>query len=422
MYWEVDKILGVDGLSIFGVEIVFFIDLVGNIFVVVLVGFDGVVFDFLGIFNGILFIGDVVMGKFFGVEDKIDVVRFEFGVEDVDFFCFEDSFRIVVDKMVVVMFEFFIVGDIFSVIDFVVGFCVVVFEFLFFEVIFIIVVVDDVFCVEIVVFILFEIVVEDGGIFGVIFFLIVVFFIFKLVVCVIVCGVDDGFEVELFFVVDGDDVDDERLCLFVWDLGFGVEEYKVFVIVEVRDEELMMGVVRLLVVVVVEDFCDEVEDVFCEIVEEMVEFLVVWVVVFWVVDEEIEEDIVVGLVVLSNDVFCGIVVEDIVVLVVVCFVDMGVEFDEIFFGVEVVIFLFIIFGVIILFIRLRELIDWVCMRLGFIKILFWFNLDLFRSFWIVFDVLVDWFWNIFLIEIGVSLLFVVVFEVRVFVFFFIIVL
>lgn len=212
------------------------------------------------------------------------------------------------------------------------------------------------------------------------------------------------------------------MCLFVWDLGFGVEEYKVFVIVEVRDEELMMGVVRLLVVVVVEDFCDEVEDVFCEIVEEMVEFLVVWVVVFWVVDEEIEEDIVVGLVVLSNDVFCGIVVEDIVVLVVVCFVDMGVEFDEIFFGVEVVIFLFIIFGVIILFIRLRELIDWVCMRLGFIKILFWFNLDLFRSFWIVFDVLVDWFWNIFLMEIGVSLLFVVVFEVRVFVFFFIIVL
>lgn len=45
--------------------------------------------------------------------------------------------------------------------------------------------------------------------------------------------------------------------------------------VEVRDEESTTGVVRLLVVVVVEDLCDEVEDVFCETVEEMSEPLVV---------------------------------------------------------------------------------------------------------------------------------------------------
>lgn len=43
--------------------------------------------------------------------------------------------------------------------------------------------------------------------------------------------------------------------------------------VEVRDEESTTGVVRLLVVVVVEDLCDE--DVFCETVEEMAEPLVV---------------------------------------------------------------------------------------------------------------------------------------------------
>lgn len=45
--------------------------------------------------------------------------------------------------------------------------------------------------------------------------------------------------------------------------------------VEVRDEESTTGVVRLLVVVVVEDLCDEVEDDFCETVEEMAKPLVV---------------------------------------------------------------------------------------------------------------------------------------------------
>lgn len=48
-----DKISGVDGSSILGVEIVSFTDLVGNIFVVVSAGSDGVVFDSSGIFNGI---------------------------------------------------------------------------------------------------------------------------------------------------------------------------------------------------------------------------------------------------------------------------------------------------------------------------------------------------------------------------------
>lgn len=80
-----DKISGVDGSSILGVEIVSFTALVGNIFVVVSAGSDGVVFDSSGIFNGILSTGDVVTGKLFGVEDKTDVVRSELGAEDVDF-------------------------------------------------------------------------------------------------------------------------------------------------------------------------------------------------------------------------------------------------------------------------------------------------------------------------------------------------
>lgn len=413
MYWEVDKISGVDGSSILGVEIVSFTDLVGNIFVVVSAGSDGVVFDSSGIFNGILSTGDVVTGKLFGVEDKTDVVRSELGAEDVDFSCFEDSPRTVVDKMVVVMSELFTVGDTSSVTDFVVGSCVVVSEPLSLEVTSIAAVVDDVSCVEIVVFTSFETVVEDGGTLGVTFSSTVVFSTFKLVACVTACGVDDGFEVELLLVVDGDDVDDERLCSSVWDSGFGVEEYKVLATVEVRDEESTTGVVRLLVVVVVEDLCDEVEDVFCETVEEMAEPLVVWAVVSWVVDEETEEDTVVGSVVSSNDVSCGTVAEDTVVSAVVCFVDMGVESDETLLGVEAVISSPIISGVTILSIRLRELIDWVCMRLGSIKILSWLNPDLLRSSWIAFDAPVDWSWNISLMEIGVSLLSAVVSEVRV---------
>lgn len=204
-----DKISGVDGSSILGVEIVSFTDLVGNIFVVVSAGSDGVVFDSSGIFNGILSTGDVVTGKLFGVEDKTDVVRSELGAEDVDFSCFEDSPRTVVDKMVVVMSELFTVGDTSSVTDFVVGSCVVVSEPLSLEVTSIAAVVDD---VEIVVFTSFETVVEDGGTLGVTFSSTVVFSTFKLVACVTARGVDDGFEVELLLVVDGDDVDDERLC------------------------------------------------------------------------------------------------------------------------------------------------------------------------------------------------------------------
>lgn len=207
-----DKISGVDGSSILGVEIVSFTDLVGNISVVVSAGSDGVVFDSSGIFNGILSTGDVVTGKLFGVEDKTDVVRSELGAEDVDFSCFEDSPRTVVDKMVVVMSELFTVGDTSSVTDFVVGSCVVVSEPLSLEVTSIAAVVDDVSCVEIVVFTSFETVVEDGGTLGVTFSSTVVFSTFKLVACVTACGVDDGFEVELLLVVDGDDVDDERLC------------------------------------------------------------------------------------------------------------------------------------------------------------------------------------------------------------------
>lgn len=206
-----DKISGVDGSSILGVEIVSFTDLVGNIFVVVSAGSDGVVFDSSGIFNGILSTGDVVTGKLFGVEDKTDVVRSELGAEDVDFSCFEDSPRTVVDKMVVVMSELFTVGDTSSVTDFVVGSCVVVSEPLSLDVTSIAAVVDDVACVEIVVgFVSFETVVEDGGTLGVtLSSTVVVFSTFKLVVSLTARGVDDGFELELLLVVD---VDDERLC------------------------------------------------------------------------------------------------------------------------------------------------------------------------------------------------------------------
>lgn len=210
-----DTISGVDGSSMLGVETVSFTALVGNIFVVVVsTESDGAVFDTSGIFNGILSTGDVVTGKLFGVEDKTDVVRSELGAEDVDFSCFEDSPRTVVDKMVVVMSELFTVGDTSSVTDFVAGSCVVVSEPLSLEVTSIAAVVDDVSCVEIVVgFVSFETVVEDGGTLGVTFSsTVVVFSTFKLVVSLTARGVDDGFELKLLLVVDGDDVDDERLC------------------------------------------------------------------------------------------------------------------------------------------------------------------------------------------------------------------
>lgn len=82
-----DKISGVDGSSMLGVETVSFTALVGEIFVVVVVstGSAGPVFDSAGIFNGRLSTGEVVTGKLFGVEDKTDVVRSELGLEDVVF-------------------------------------------------------------------------------------------------------------------------------------------------------------------------------------------------------------------------------------------------------------------------------------------------------------------------------------------------
>lgn len=120
--------------------------------------------------------------------------------------------RTVVDKMVVVISELFTV-DTSSATDFVVGSCVVVSEPLSVEATSNAAVVVVVSCAEIVVFISSETVVEDGGTLGVMLSSTVVdFSSFGVVVSFTARGVDDGVELEILLVVDGDDVDGGILC------------------------------------------------------------------------------------------------------------------------------------------------------------------------------------------------------------------
>lgn len=124
----------------------------------------------------------------------------------------DDIPRTVVDKKVVVISELFTV-DTSSATDFVVGSCVVVSEPLSVEATSNAAVVVVVSCAEIVVFISSETVVEDGGTLGVMLSLTVVdFSSFGVVVSFTARGVDDGVELEILLVVDGDDVDGGILC------------------------------------------------------------------------------------------------------------------------------------------------------------------------------------------------------------------